>query len=196
MKKIVYSVCKSAANLHGKLVQWYLCQIYLPLVQRGQDIGKINSRLSNSDWRQTQLILRAMHAQIDPTAHVEDHLLIHNARPDYAHLQIGPGCYVGKDCFFDLSDRITLERNVTVAMRVTILTHFDAGNSTASKVYPLESRPVLFEMGAYVGAGATILPGVTVHQDAIVAAGAMVTEDVPAKVIVGGVPARFLKNLG
>ena len=48
---------------------------------------------------------------------------------------------------------------------------------------------------AWIGAGATVLPGVTVGENAIVAAGAVVTGDVPANAIVGGVPARVIRNI-
>jgi acetyltransferase-like isoleucine patch superfamily enzyme len=48
---------------------------------------------------------------------------------------------------------------------------------------------------AWIGAGATILPGVTVGENAVVAAGAVVTKDVAPNTIVGGNPAKFIKNI-
>jgi len=48
----------------------------------------------------------------------------------------------------------------------------------------------------WIGAGATILPGVTIHEAAVVAAGAVVTKDVPAHTLVGGVPARKIRDIG
>ena len=47
---------------------------------------------------------------------------------------------------------------------------------------------------AWIGAGATILPGVTIGENAVVAAGAVVSKDVPANTIVGGVPAKGIKS--
>ena len=47
----------------------------------------------------------------------------------------------------------------------------------------------------WIGAGATILPGVTVGENSIVAAGAVVSKDVPPNTVVGGVPGRVLKSL-
>jgi acetyltransferase-like isoleucine patch superfamily enzyme len=52
--------------------------------------------------------------------------------------------------------------------------------------------PVIVEDGAVIGGGATILPGVTIGQKAVVAAGAVATKDVPPSEVWGGVPARFL----
>jgi acetyltransferase-like isoleucine patch superfamily enzyme len=47
----------------------------------------------------------------------------------------------------------------------------------------------------WIGAGAIILPGVTIHANSIVAAGAVITKDVPSNTIVGGVPARMIKTI-
>jgi len=55
-------------------------------------------------------------------------------------------------------------------------------------------KPVLIKQNAWIGAGATILPGVTIGENAIVAAGAVVSRDVPAKTIVAGIPAKVIKE--
>jgi acetyltransferase-like isoleucine patch superfamily enzyme len=60
---------------------------------------------------------------------------------------------------------------------------------------PASTAPVHFGRGCFVGANATVLPGVTVGECAVVAAGAVVTEDVPPWHMVGGVPARLIKVL-
>jgi acetyltransferase-like isoleucine patch superfamily enzyme len=57
------------------------------------------------------------------------------------------------------------------------------------------TRPITIKQKAWIGAGATILPGVTVGRNAIVAAGAVVSKDVPDNTIVGGVPARIIKAI-
>lgn len=56
-------------------------------------------------------------------------------------------------------------------------------------------RPVKIGKNVWVGAHATILPGVTVGDNAVIAAGAVVTKDVPAFAVVGGVPAKIIKNI-
>ena len=55
--------------------------------------------------------------------------------------------------------------------------------------------PIHLKKGVWIGAHATILPGVTIGENSIVAAGAVVTKDVPANVIVAGVPARVMKPI-
>ena len=62
-------------------------------------------------------------------------------------------------------------------------------------VYPLQAEPVTINDGAWICIGATILPGVTIGENAVVAAGAVVTKDVAPDTVVAGVPARFVKRL-
>ena len=57
-------------------------------------------------------------------------------------------------------------------------------------------KPVLIGENAWLGANSTILPGVTVGRNAVVAAGAVVTKDVPANTVVAGVPAKIIKEIG
>ena len=55
--------------------------------------------------------------------------------------------------------------------------------------------PIKIGRNVWIGSNSTILPGVSIGDNSIVAAGAVVTKDVPANVIVGGVPAKFIKNI-
>lgn len=55
--------------------------------------------------------------------------------------------------------------------------------------------PITIGNNVWIGANVTILPGVTVGEDAVIAAGAVVTSDVAAGTVVGGVPAKFLKSI-
>ena len=59
----------------------------------------------------------------------------------------------------------------------------------------LDHHEIRVENKVWIGAGATILPGVTIHEAAVVAAGAVVTKNVPAYTLVGGVPARKIKDI-
>jgi acetyltransferase-like isoleucine patch superfamily enzyme len=131
-----------------------------------------------------------MEARIAPDCYIENHLFIHNSRHNYSNLSVGSRAYVGKDCFFDLSDRIIIEPGAVVAMRVTILTHFDAGASQLSQRLPRMTKPVHIHAGAYVGTGAVLLPGVNIGEGAVIGAGAVVTKDTPSGSSFVGVPAR------
>ena len=63
-----------------------------------------------------------------------------------------------------------------------------------SSIFGVKNGPVRIEDYAYIGYRVTILPGVTIKKGAIVAAGAVVTKDVPEYTMVGGVPAKFIRN--
>ena len=86
---------------------------------------------------------------------------------------------------------IDIDDNVQIGPHVTIVTD----NHDFNNRYVLKCRPVHICRNAWIGANATILPGVTVGENAVVAGGAVVTKDVPAGTIVGGNPAKVLKKL-
>ena len=86
---------------------------------------------------------------------------------------------------------IWLGDRVQIGPHVTIVTdNHDFENRNV-----LRCKPVHIESGVWIGANVTILPGVTIGENAIVAAGAVVTKDVPANSIVGGNPAKVIRML-
>jgi acetyltransferase-like isoleucine patch superfamily enzyme len=107
--------------------------------------------------------------------------------------KIGKNVFINFDCVFLDLGGITIEDNVLIAPRVSLL-------SEAHPVSP-ESRQALvpghihIKKNAWIGAGATILPGVTVGENAVVAAGAVVSKDVPPNTVVGGIPAKIIKTI-
>ena len=113
-------------------------------------------------------------------------------------VRIGRGVFVGLDTYLDCQfpELITIEDDVTLSFRVTVVVHDDARRMHGVIPGQLEGTvaPVRFCRGCYIGAGALILPGVTIGEGAVVAAGAVVTRDVPPHQVVGGVPARFIKD--
>lgn len=112
-------------------------------------------------------------------------------------LKIGKNCFIGDETLIDLYNKVILEDNVTIAQRVTILTHMNVGykNHPLQKQFPHISSPVYFKNGSVVCACATILAGVTVGERSMVAAGAVVTKDVPPKTLVAGIPAKVVRKL-
>lgn len=150
----------------------------------------------------TQLIaplLRDYGAQVGDHVRFQAPLTIHNAalRPEplYHNLTVGSDCYLGRDLFLDLQDRVVIEDDVTISHRVMILTHTDAGTSPLKDdLIPTSQAPVTIRRGAYVGANATILQGVVIGECAVVGAGALVRESVPPHTVAVGVPARVVRN--
>jgi acetyltransferase-like isoleucine patch superfamily enzyme len=102
-------------------------------------------------------------------------------RRGLAGLAIGEDCFIGDECLLDLAEGITLERQVTFAERVLVLTHTNVGyqDHPLQAHFPATAKPVVFEQGSFVGASATILPGTRIGARSFVAAGSVVTADVP-----------------
>lgn len=84
---------------------------------------------------------------------------------------------------------LTIEDNVSFAANTQILTN----NHDEKEHRILLCKPVVIRKNAWIGAGVTILPGVTIGENAIVGAAAVVTKDVPPNAVVVGNPARVLK---
>lgn len=109
------------------------------------------------------------------------------------HIKIGKNVFINHACsFLDLGG-ITIEDDVLIGPRVNLTTENHPVDPTKRKQLDLKS--ILIKRNAWIGAGATILPGVTIGENSIVAAGAVVNKDVPDNAIVGGVPAKFIKSI-
>jgi acetyltransferase-like isoleucine patch superfamily enzyme len=112
-------------------------------------------------------------------------------------LEIGDECFVGDECLFDLAEGIRLGRQVTLAERVVLLTHMNVGyaDHPLQAAFPALAAPVVIEDGCFVGASVTVLAGVTIGRRSFVAAGSVVTGNVPPGTLVAGVPARVVRRL-
>ena len=117
-------------------------------------------------------------------------------RDIYRNLVVGPYCWFNVGSFLDLGAPITIGERVAVGHQVMMLTHSHEVGPAERRAGPLTVAPIGVGDGAWLGARCTILPGVTVGEGAVVAAGAVVTKDVPAHTLVGGVPAKVLRSLG
>ncbi|WP_240733075.1 DapH/DapD/GlmU-related protein [Jeotgalibacillus sp. S-D1] len=115
------------------------------------------------------------------------------------HTDFGKNITIGKNVFFNtgcsFQDRggIVIGDGTMIGMNVTI--------ATLNHGLPLETRnttfssPVVIGKNGWIGSNATILPGVTIGNNAVVAAGAVVTKDVPDNTVVAGVPAKFVMKI-
>jgi len=109
------------------------------------------------------------------------------------HIKLGKNIFINHACtFLDLGG-IRIEDDVLIGPKVNLITENHPVDPSKRK--HLDLKPILIKRNAWIGAGATILPGVTVGENSVVAAGAVVNRDVPANTIVGGVPAKILRTI-
>jgi maltose O-acetyltransferase len=141
--------------------------------------------------------LRLLGARIGRRTILHDVRFFNLYRRGLAGLEVGDECFVGDECLIDLAEGVRLESRVTLAERVLVLTHTNVGY----RDHPLQARfppmasAVVVEEGSFLGANVTVLPGVRVGAQSFVAAGSVVTADVPPHTLVAGVPARAVRTI-
>ena len=106
-------------------------------------------------------------------------------------MHIGRNVFINQNFTAMAAGGITIDDNVMMGPNVTIATD----NHDFENIMILRCKGVHVCHNAWIGAGATILPGVTVGEHAVVAAGAVVTKDVEPWTIVGGCPAKAIKKI-
>jgi maltose O-acetyltransferase len=112
------------------------------------------------------------------------------------NLEIRDICWINIGCVFDLGAPIFIGSRVAIGHEVLLLTStHEIGPPTQRASPTITARPIVINDGAWLGARCTILPGVSIGAGAVVAAGALVTRDVPANSMVAGTPARIVRML-
>lgn len=109
---------------------------------------------------------------------------------------IGENSFIGDETMFwgSVGTQVVIGKNCDISTRVNFVTgsHYKGTiEHAAGKGY---GKDIIVENGVWIGFNVTILPGITIHKGAIVAAGAVVTKDVPSGCIVAGVPAKVIKS--
>lgn len=106
-------------------------------------------------------------------------------------LKIGKGVFINSNLLAMARGGITIEDNVMIAANVQLISN----NHDPYDLLVLPCKPVLIRESAWIGAGATILPGVCVGRHAVVGACSVVTKDVPDYAVAVGNPAKVIKML-
>lgn len=109
------------------------------------------------------------------------------------NIHVGENVFINACCHFQDHGGVTLGDGCQIGHNVVFAT-LNHGLEQADRgtTYP---APIVLGRNVWVGSNATILQGVTIGDNAVVAAGAVVSRDVPANTIVGGVPARIIKRI-
>jgi len=134
-----------------------------------------------------QLEHQLFNGNLDETTYIMPPLHI-----DFAcQMQIGKQVFINHSLTCMAAGGITIDDGVMIGPNVKIVTD----NHDSQNRMVLRCKPVHICRNAWIGVGAIILPGVTIGENAIVAAGAVVTKDVPENTIVAGSPAKVVKQI-
>ena len=116
----------------------------------------------------------------------------------WSGVNIGRRVYIGHDMLFDRAfpEQITIGDDTAIGDRCTIPAHGCIPTQTPLKeIYPLTVKPVNIGSRVWIMPNVTIIYGVTVGDEAVIATGSVVTRDVPPRTLVAGIPAKVIKQL-
>jgi acetyltransferase-like isoleucine patch superfamily enzyme len=109
------------------------------------------------------------------------------------NITVGKNVFINSGCHFQDQGGITIGDGSLIGHNVVLATlNHESDPADRAAMYP---APIVLGKNVWICANATILPGVTVCDNSIVAAGAVVTKDVPTNTVVGGVPATIIKHI-
>lgn len=161
-----------------------------PVLEANQ--AKIEDYVVENDRRNSAIPLlntKNIKARIEPGAIIRDQVEIGDNAVIMMGAVINIGAVIGEGTMIDMG--VILGGRATVGKNC----HIGAGTVLAGVIEPPSAKPVIVEDDVLIGANAVVLEGVTIGKGAIVAAGAVVIDDVPPYTVVGGTPARKLKDI-
>ena len=178
MKKRTYIVAESQMHLH--------------MHEMAQRARRITVEMSNC--YRTPEELRALFSELIGQKVDDSFGIFPPFNADYGlNIKVGKNVFINSGCCFQDQGGIEIGDNVLIGQQVVIATlNHDLNPQKRANMLP---APVRIGNGVWVGAHATILSGVTVGDGAVIAAGAVVNKDVPANAVVGGVPAKIIKQI-
>jgi len=148
---------------------------------------QMNNSANPSEVR--SLLSQITGSEIDESVGVFTPLYINYGK----HTKIGRNVFINFNCtILDLGG-ITIDDDVLIAPNVSLLS--EGHPISPENRHSLIPKPIYIKKNAWIGAGATILQGVTIGENAIVSAGSVISKDVPDNTIVGGIPAKIIKNI-
>src|ERR1700724_3194121 len=112
-----------------------------------------------------------------------------------AHISIGRNVFLNQNCtFYDLGG-LDIADDVMIGPNVSIITSGHPVEPSRRRAFTI-AKPIVIERNVWIAAGATIIGGVTVGENSVVAAGSVVTKKVPPHTLAGGNPARVIRLIG
>jgi len=143
-------------------------------------------------FRLKSALLRCGEHTVHPTARICSSVRFYGV----SSISIGFNSWIGHDVLIVHSDKVLIGNNVDIGPRVFIGTGtHEIDPIRANTAGAGRSLPIHIEDGVWIGAGAIILPGVTIGQKAMIAAGAVVTKNIPPFALAAGVPAKIIRDI-
>lgn len=116
----------------------------------------------------------------------------------FVNLILSDSVYIGPRCIFDLTETISIGSRTVISPNCLFLTHADPGskwNNILAINYPRKVKKILIGSDCWIGAGTTILCGVSIGNGSVVGAGSLIIRDIPENAVVVGSPGRIVKLL-
>ena len=181
-----------------RVIPRFIHRLAMGLASRSRNLGfrVLGVNLQGYAWLRRVSIPRQWSCiTLEPGVSLDDGVVLLSSGAELPDkLMIGSETYVNRYTIFDAHVQLHVGRRVMIGPHCyfTDANHgSDPGSSVQSQ--PMHHQPLIIEDEAWIGAHVTVLPGVRVGRGAIVAAGAVVTRDVPAMGIAAGVPARVIR---
>jgi len=111
------------------------------------------------------------------------------------NIKLGTNVLINYDCVLLDTGEISIGDNTLIGPGTKIVTAKHSLDAEKRKDWAVSCAPIKIEESVWIGAGAVILPGVTIGARSVIGAGSVVTKDVPSDTIVAGNPARIIKSL-
>ena len=164
--------------------------MYADIQRAWKILGRLNA-LTPGDFDAMRALLGELTGQeLDPSVRVLPPFHTDGGR----NLRFGRNVFVNHGCTAMDLGGIDIEDDVMIGPNVHLIS---AGHplDPATRRSQITTAPIRIGRGVWIAAGAMVLQGVTVGEDAVVAAGAVVTKDVPPRTLVAGVPAQVIRSL-
>jgi acetyltransferase-like isoleucine patch superfamily enzyme len=138
--------------------------------------------------------VRALFSRLTGTEVDESFWLLPPFYTDFGkNIRVGRNVFVNHACEFMDRGGITIGDDVLIGPKVNLLTINHPLDPTTRR--STHCAPIVLEKGVWLSAAVTVMPGVTIGENAVVAANAVVTSDVPGNTVFGGIPARLIKHI-
>jgi len=169
-------------------------QAWREVYERIKVATRLSSKLSEYCMDEEEEIRRSFQELIGKPVGETFHL-VPPFYTDYGlNITVGRSVFIGYECAFTGHAAITVADQVMIAHKVNLITAGHPVDPSIRRRY-ITAAPIEVETNVWIGAAATVMPGVTIGADSVVAAGAVVTHDVPPATLVAGVPAKVVRAL-